>query len=214
MLLSELQGLLSDIYQVDTRYDIYDFLVTDPQLARELEGRDGAREPAEKLLIAEAEDGLDLALYLDPTLLDRLNRHNPVQHLHRHNLADFWTVLEGVSHFTYLIWNANLDKGVTLLEMEMQAEVDKYIGAMLLFQQQIGEHPQDLHRRLFEQVRFDAALEGAELERYQDANHYAGKYCHSLDHKLRGKLSGWSSELRRFYRLPQGAKIRHIQNTA
>ena len=43
------------------------------------------------------------------------------------NLADFWSALEGVSHFTYYAWNAARDKSVSLFELELQAEVDKFV---------------------------------------------------------------------------------------
>ena len=39
----------------------------------------------------------------------------------------FCLALEGVSHFLYLIWNASFDRSVTLLEMELQAEIDKFV---------------------------------------------------------------------------------------
>ncbi len=48
-----------------------------------------------------------------------------------------WTALEGVSHFVYLAWNAGHDKPVSLLELEMQAEVDKYVGSYWLMRRQL-----------------------------------------------------------------------------
>ena len=132
------------------------------------------------------------------------------------NLGDFWTALEGVSHFTYYAWNATREKSVTLLEMELQAEVDKFIGTALLLQRQGERPPRRLHHWLFDLPRFDERLTERELTRYQEANRYAGKYCRKLASALpEGRVDAeLMQELRRFYRLPQPAKIAHIESPA
>ena len=67
--------------------------------------------------------------------------------LHDGNVADYWTALEGVSHFLYLAWNAGHDKPVSLLELEMQAEVDKYVASYWLMRRQFpGRFPAELRR--------------------------------------------------------------------
>src|SRR5437764_12456138 len=127
MLLSRLQHLLGGIYDVRITHDVYDFLVTDrgrvPHAARS-----GVAD--EELLVAQPADGSDevvMSLYLDPALLERLRREDPLRRLHAGNLADCWTALGGVSHFLYLAWNARHDRPVSLLGPELQAEVDKYV---------------------------------------------------------------------------------------
>src|SRR5438270_492616 len=139
MLLSRLQHLLGGIYDVRIAHDVYDFLVTDrgrlPHAARSGVGD-------EELLVAQSADGSDevvMSLYLDPALLDRLRREDPLRRLHAGNLADCWTALEGVSHFLYLAWNAGHDRPVSLLELEMQAEVDKYVVSYWLLRRQLPQ---------------------------------------------------------------------------
>lgn len=211
MLLSRLQSLLAEIYSVDVGYDVYDFLVTDQMLVRALDR--GGRHVEEKLLIAEAA-GRDpeVSLYLEQRLLDRLESNDPTDGLNDDNLRDFWTALEGVSHFTYYAWNAAVEKSVTLMEMELQAEVDKFISTLLLLQQQGMPSPR-LHSWLFELPGFDRRLSVGELARYRDANRFAGKYCLRLEPLLTDGLAGEElrRELRRFYRLPQADKIQHIE---
>ena len=51
-------------------------------------------------------------------------------------MEDYWTALEGVSHFVYFAWNAGYDKPVSILELEMQAEIDKYIATFTLLRRQ------------------------------------------------------------------------------
>jgi hypothetical protein len=140
--------------------------------------------------------------------------HNPLRRLDEANLADFWTVLEGVSHFAYYAWNAALEKPVRLLEMELQAEVDKFIATAVLLGRQGERTPAGLHQWLFDVPRFDGRLAPDELERYRLANRYAGKYCLKLAPDLEdGALDGTlRDELHRFYRLTQPSKIRHIES--
>ncbi len=211
MVLARLQSLLNDVYALEVSHDVYDFLTTDANLADKLDH--GGRQVDEKLLIAEGDDDASVSLYLDRMLVERLNDNDPSSRLDDNNLADFWTALEGVSHFMYYAWNAAADKSVTLLEMELQAEVDKYIGTKLLLQRQGSSITPSVHRWLFGLTRFDSGLSGEELTRYQDANHYAAKYCRKIapmvDEWNIG--SGVNHELCTFYRYTQPAKISHIE---
>ena len=104
---------------------------------------------------------LALSLYLDPALLARLARADPLERLHAGNVADCCTALEGVSHFLYLAWNAGHDKPVSLLELEMQAEVDKYVASHWLLRRQLPERfPAELPQLLFERARIDRGAGG------------------------------------------------------
>ena len=215
MLLRHLQNLLGGIYGIDVPEDVYDFLVTDLAVAEYLAGTNSDAETEEKLLIVQSEDALDVALYLDEKVLGRLTSADPRQRLHHQNLEDFWTVLEGISHFNYLTWNASLDRPITLMELEMQAEVDKYVGTRVLLQEQTGEFPgHRIIRQLFEETCFYAHLSEQELERYRSASSFASRYCHSLESRFpRDRVaSDMMQELRAFYRLPQPGKVSHIQS--
>jgi hypothetical protein len=210
MSLGGFQSLLSDLYALDLAYEVDDFVTTDSDLARALDA--GGRELEEKLLIAETEGEADVSLYLDSGVLERLARRDPLKRLDADNLEDFWTAFEGVSHFIYYAWNAQREKSVTMLEMELQAEVDKYVATTLLLLRQ-GQPPQHgLHHWLFEMSRLDERLHGDELDRYRRANRWAGKYCRKLAPAIASRApdEATRTELRRFYRLSQASKIEHI----
>lgn len=211
MVLGNLQAWLTDFYALEIAYDVQDFLITDQRLARALD-RDG-RENDEKLLIAEENGEAAVSLYLQQELVDRLVRNDPTTRLDGRNLADFWTALEGLSHFTYYVHRASHDRTVTLLEMELQAEVDKFVATAALLRRQGARPPRRLHEWLFTQTRLADELSAVEQERYARANHYAAKYCGKLWPQLSGG-GGWEAareELRHFYRLTRNAKIDHIQ---
>ena len=104
---------------------------------------------------------------------------------------------------------------VTLLELELQAEVDKYVTAVTLLGAQGGKaDAATVHERLFNQIHFHQDLPDERLERYQHANHYAAKYCRALTSNFpsHGHQPKFISELRRFYRLTQNEKIRRIES--
>ena len=160
-----------------------------------------------------------MSLYLDPELLERLDRADPMERLHDGNVADYWTALEGVSHFLYLAWNAGHDKPVSLLELEMQAEVDKYVGSYWLLRRQFPDRfPAELLRLLFERTRIDSRLAAGREDLYREASRYAQKFCRRLEQSLRDARGRSQvevlAELRRFYRLTNARKLAHIQRTA
>jgi hypothetical protein len=207
MLLRKLEQMLHELYALEVGYAVSDFLITDPKLARSLDA--GGRDVDEKLLIAEADGEADVALYLERELLDRLDRHDPLTRLDGDNLADFWAALEGVSHFTYYAWNAGRDKAVSLFELELQAEVDKFVTTGLLLREQTGREPGGLHGWLFDSPTLDAELKEHERERYRRANRYAARYCQRLT-LGRDDEAAAHRELRHFYRLSQSSKLAHI----
>lgn len=216
MLLSRLQALIGGIYDVSIGYDIYDFLVTDrgrlPRAAR------GALND-EALIVAQdpaGEGTVSVSLYLDAQLLARLTSADPLVRLDAANVADYWTVLEGVSHFLYVAWNAGHDKPVSLLELEMQAEVDKYVASYWLMRQQYPRHfPAELRRVLFERTHVDERLAAGPRELYREATRYAERFCRRLEHDLgNAPESAVLAELRRFYRLTHACKRAHIERTA
>src|SRR5689334_18332890 len=69
--------------------------------AERLGARVGPEGDREQLLVVEEEDALNLALYLDPELLERVTAADPRQ-LIEVDLDGYCQVAEGVSHFVYL----------------------------------------------------------------------------------------------------------------
>jgi len=221
MILRQLQELIGRIYDVSVTHDVYDFLVTNrsqlPPAARE-------STSDEELIVAEGPDSVGVSLYLDPDLLKRLQHSNPLVKLNQENVADYWTALEGVSHFLYFAWNAGHDKPVSLLELELQAEIDKYVASYLLLKQQYPERfPAELLHVLFERTRIDPMLAKGRESLYRTATRHAERFCRKLARSLgdsrtavTGDLleGGVLAELRRFYRLTDARKVAHIERFA
>jgi len=122
-------------------------------------------------------------------------------------------VAEGISHFVYLIWSASHHRPVSQLELELQAEVDKYVlCASLLATQTNGILPVNLCEILFNEVSFCLDLTFAQRKRYELANLYAKNYCYNLHLKMVkfGESQSITKEIRRFYRLWHHYKFKRI----
>ncbi len=209
-----MQSLLGRLYDVEVRYDVHDFLVTDRAALTDLTPENDRRTLDESLLLAETADGAGVSLYIDPALLARLEQANPLGSLTETNLADYCTALEGVSHFVYTTWRLHGGAPVSLLELETQAEVDKYAATVFLIaDQQGGTYPAQVHPRLFDRVSFDDRLEPEQYDRYRTAHRCAAQYCRRLERRFveRGepRVEALVRELRKFYRLGSSAKLRH-----
>ena len=214
-MLAALQRQLSDIYQAGTGHDVRDYLVTDPTVARCI-GQDAMlADSSETLLMAEDEEGLALSLFLDSELIERLETADPLTRLRAHQLEDLWLVLEGISHFNCVVWRAARDRSVSLLELELQAEIDKFVATALLAIDQGRQNlMKRLHGWLFDEVRFRDDLDDEQLARYRAANDYAARFCHTLRERLLCNGDDVLPELRRFYRLPMTDKVSHIHARA
>ena len=186
-MLAELQLQHCDTYGLAPAHDVRDFLITDPEVARAI-ARDALLSGSnETLLLAEDEEGLAMSLYLDGALLERLKATDPLDDLRPGALSDFWQVIEGISHFNTVAFRAQHDRNVSLLELELQGEVDKFVASLQrALDQGDAELVRRLHGWLFDDVAFHGALEGAVLERYRAANDYAARFCRRLGFDHRG----------------------------
>lgn len=207
MRLDSLQSRLESIYEVELEHCIDDFLTTDQSLVAALT-RPG-RTAREQVLVQQEGVDLWLSLYLDSEVYARFSQYVVPDSNCVRQTGDFCLAAEGVSHFLYLCWNAIYKREVTQLELELQAEVDKY----LLLSEYVAQDSRDgLHPLLFKCWRFDDGLDKEEQRRYEKANRYASKYCWGLEQRyLRiGRRKQMIRELRRFYRKTQTQKMRMI----
>lgn len=200
--LHHMQSMIGHLNDVPVVHDVNQFLINQAN-----------SQTDEQVFVAETEEGAELGVYIDPAVLRRLSICNPFVQLCDANLADFCTALEGVSHFQYLVWCVENKRNVSLLELELQAEVDKYTMAQwLLLQQTQSRYQHGLHARLFSRVSFIKDLDATALQRYQEVNKLAARYCDHIDRQyLRCRLrriDRWIRELREFYRCSHHAKLR------
>lgn len=206
-MLDAIQEHLEAIYGIRAEYRAKDFLV-DSDAARRLGASGRARE---ELLLSEGEEGLELALYLEPALLARVSSAGPEGAMSA-DMGDFCEVAEGVSHFLYVAHTVKQERTVSLLELEAQAEVDKFaVCTLLKWGLHVGRWAGTLVGRLFEQVQLRPHLSEPERWRYTEANRLAKTYCERLLPMVRsGRMDKLLSELRHGYRLGAEAKLQYF----
>ena len=206
-MLDAIQEQLEAIYGIRAEYRAKDFLV-DSDAARQLGGSGRSRE---ELLVSEGHEGLELALYVEPALLARVSATDPRGAMTA-DMGDFCEVAEGVSHFLYVAHTVKQDRTVSLLELEAQAEVDKFaVCTLLQWGLNVGRWAGTLVGRLFEQVQLRPNLSTDERWRYLEANRLAKSYCERLLPVVRaGQMDKLLAELRHAYRLGAEAKLQYF----
>ena len=203
-----MQRALELLYRVRTAVDVGDFMIS----GAERDGYGVARAPHEQLLLrAPSHDELEIALFVDEDVLHRLSGPLDEEHIPEYLLA-----VEGVSHFVYAIVHARAGQTFSALELELQAEVDKYLLVLLGTWREGGNPRKDLRERLFYRIRYADDLSDEERERYVTANAAAAEYVASLEERFvrHRAVDDMLAEMRRFYRLDCAAKLDHIARKA
>ena len=197
--LSRVQRGLEALYRVDTGVDVHDFVID--EAARDTFAP--LRRPREQLLVSHdsAGDELSLALFIAPDVLATLHAHDPSHGLGDHNFGDFLLAVEGVSHFIYTVCCARAERRVSQLELELQAEVDKYVTCLLASDAK-PEASEPLRRRLFRDPCYEPDLDDDERDRYEIANDNADRYAAWLEgtYVASRRIPDMLAEIRRFYR--------------
>ena len=208
MILGQLQGALEDRYDLVLDYRVEQFVSHDASWCEAVTGTQPQSD--EMLLLREEDDILDVTLYLSEALMQSSEAPSAIP------FNTWCTLLEGVSHFVYVTWNATHHRRIRPIDMELQAEVDKFVFAAFGNRQlSDGEDLDALIMRLFDHVSW-VHPEDPELEyRYQRANGLARQYCRWLPQRFAFAPDNRDlyAELARFYRLDGASKIRHITQT-
>jgi len=199
------------------------YVVEAPRVEEFLVGSEGARAAGhaprapEELLVLEEEDGVALGLYLAPAVVAGAAGADPDDRRPRLTarvaLRDVACAAEGVSHFVYLATRAAAGQAVSLLELEVQAEVDKFALLVLhLWRRGLRRMSPALRRRLFERVRYHGWLGVEERARYAEANRLGHGYARWLEERFveDADIDGMLRELRRTYRRGGGEKLAYL----
>lgn len=119
-------------------------------------------------------------------------------------------VFEGVSHFVLVAERARCELPVTQLELELQAEIDKFVLLGVdrptpLATSQVF----DLRARLFDGAAFIDEAGSEKGDRYRMANRLAARMAERIDAEYlrRARFDELQRTLRRFYRVGQTGKL-------
>jgi hypothetical protein len=177
----EVQLRLESFYALEAGPDVTDFV----QVA--------ATGEREALLVKEGDDALDVGLVLPA--LDGVG-----------SLDEGAQLIEGVSHFVYLVERARTELGLTELEIELQAEVDKFVLLAFDGPRLAERRAGSVRHSLFQGVSHLHAENTEQGERYRLANRLADRLSARLVERHRATDA--RRFLQQFYRLGQTDKIR------
>jgi len=196
-----MQGALSGLYALDVEARVEDHL-------RPLDPDDPDAHRGEVLLVRHdpVDDAAELALLLDAPTREALARGAL-------SWSQWLRCLEGVSHFVMVCWRVTHDRPVSQLELELQAEVDKFVVSVLLLARPTGEVGRSTRRvweGLFAAPRFSDEAHTVQGQRYRAASRAAARYTRGLGRRylVRRRIGPMLSELRGYYRASLEDKLR------
>jgi hypothetical protein len=180
------QAGLERLYKLDRVVDVEDYVLGASPGEREAlllrHAQDGALELGVRLPELEGEAGLDIVCQ----------------------------IIEGVSHFVYVVERARARRETTQLELEVQAEVDKWVVLAASIRAFDADRSARLRERLYDQVTFAHEAETEMGERYRVANDVAHRFVRRLEREYvePGRFGGLRAELLRFFHVGQEEKLR------
>jgi hypothetical protein len=155
----------------------------------------------EQLIVRQSMDALELVVLLPEASVRALLAGGADT-----DMDAYLGAIEGISHFIHLAERARTRLPTTLLELELQAEVDKFAILLDGASDLGGADRYGLHRRLYEDVSYLHAAASERGHRYRLANGLAAKlWLQLLRLDMSDEVLG---VLRRFYRAGQAEKIR------
>lgn len=193
-MLSQIQNELSALYRLEPGFDVEQFVVKRSALD------DTPLERPEQVLVRHTGEWVEMSLVLDDALLEPDASWN---------LDRLCVAVEGVSHLLYLALAAERDAQITRLELELQAEIDKFV--LLLFGG--AQSSRELLASLFRDFSLREDVVGdAERSRYREANRLAHQYCSYLDSRFvqREHTGALLRELRQVYRMGGMGKLNYV----
>jgi hypothetical protein len=170
---------------------------------------------AARVLVHDNPDGLAAHIYFPDRLIRRLEDSPPMRGLCERNVDDFATFVEELDHFLFLAERARQKRHVSLLELELQANVTKYLVCALFLAGGSDRRPRGgagldgenrlwLHYHLFEKIEF-AEPDPVVRSRYRDALRFARRFIDRLERIPRA--SDRVARLRAFHAATHQQKI-------
>jgi len=219
-LIKELQKKIEKTYALDTgitnieQYIIgdkgYEEFYAKEEIRTVVNSHSGAR-----VLLRDAGDTLKVSIYYPDSLIRELEDNDPRLGIHDENIDLCASFIEELDHFLFIAQNYKSNRPFSLLELELQANVTKYLVLKYFIALQsrslkLSKFDREyIRHHLFYKRKFDIE-DTLERKRYEDAGKFGMMYTEQIDrlsHEERLR------DLRRFSRMTCPSKIKHIQST-
>lgn len=189
-LLESVRSLLERTYRIESGLaEIGPFVIGDLGYRRLYASRqiqhtaDSAGPSRATTLVRQTAEGVLACIYFPDELIRSLESYPPQDGVSDANVEEFAAFVEEIDHLLLVAERARLERSVTLFEMELHANVSKYLVLSRFLAgrtaQLVPAARLWLRRRLFQAGTFcdeDAAV----VERYRDAAHWAVRLLDGL----------------------------------
>lgn len=220
-LINELQNKIEKTYALDTgitnieQYIIgdkgYEEFYANEKIRTVINNNSGAR-----VFIRDEEHPLKVSIYYPDAMIRELEDNDPRAGIHDDNIDLCAGFVEELDHFLFIARNYKLNRPFSLLELELQANVTKYLVLKYFIALQnksirlCNYDKEYIRYHLFYKCKYDIE-NSSERKRYEDAGKFGMIYTKHIDllsqeDRLR--------DLRKFSRMTCASKIRYIQSTS
>lgn len=197
---------ICDLYDVESPLNVEHYLMLCPDFPGAV--RFGNRMPnREALFICDNGGDVELGLFINPEIIMKVERGDELR-----CVDELGCVVEGLSHFVYVADRVSKNKKFSRLELELQAEVDKFIIINLIASMREGCAPPEFFEKQFETFEYADGMAAEDVERYSAANHFAAKFCNSLRRRYFNplNLSGLVGDARAFFSGDLSGKLQRL----
>jgi len=190
-----LQKKIEEIYRLNRCPEVNQYLLSPKEFKKFSKTSDNPQV----IYVDEGNDAT-LGVYFGKRIFKRIKNKVKI-----FTLQDFCVMTEEISHFIYLVWSKSNGKKITLLDLEIQAEVDKYLLATSFFSSK-----NDVFSNIFGRFMLRKNLGKEEQSRYIEATRLGKKLAATWrKRKISNKEKmGW---LRHFYRQNPANRIWMIE---
>ncbi len=172
----------------------------------------GARGGDARVLVRPRAAGLGISLYYPDSLVRCLERIDPTRRINDDNVDAFNTLVEELDHFLVLADRWRSGGVVSLLDLELHANVTKYlvlkmfVAKMRRVRRLTDGDVAWVRRRVFDAGEF-VDPDPEVRARYRDAARLAARYTGALESM---PVARRVTALRRFHRMTPQGKVAHI----
>jgi hypothetical protein len=155
-------------------------------------GRPAPSSCSARVLVHDSPGSTCAHLYYPDALIRVLEDHPPTMGLREENIDPFATFIEELDHLLLIAERSRLERPVSLLELELHANVTKYLVCYLFLESArrgargadlAAKHRVWLHWHLFEKALF-TETEPDVRERYRAASRFAVRFLAQLEEVL------------------------------
>ncbi len=218
-LIKELQRKIEKTYALDTGITNIEQYIVGDRGYKELYAKEEIRtvvnsHSGARVLIRDTGDALKVSIYYPDVLIRDLEDNDPRLGIHDENIDLCASFVEELDHFLFIAQNYKLNRPFSLLELELQANVTKYLVLKYFIALQkkslkLSKFDKEYIRyHLFYKRKYNIE-DTSEKKRYEDAGTFGMLYTKHIDllsHEDRLR------DLRQFSRMSCSSKIRHIQS--